>query len=133
MEEKIYQVFGGVKLNEQKKKTKSDIGLLTALKDTVITDYKITKNNTKKKKRLGKKLEKITLALEIKKASISRKRHDKKESIAKRCMMCGEPTVNASGFCNSYAGSAFGCKENWKAEYKTMPTKKELNAKWRDI
>lgn len=47
--------------------------------------------------------------------------------------MCGEPTLNISGFCDSYVGSMFGCKETWKQEYHSMPTKKELNAKWRKI
>ncbi len=50
----------------------------------------------------------------------------------KKCMMCGEPTTNPSGFCNQYAGSIFGCKETWDQEYSSKPTKKELNAKWRN-
>lgn len=58
-------------------------------------------------------------------------KHQKR--IAKRCMMCGNPTTNPSGFCNQYAGSAFGCKEMWQEEYPTLPTKKELDAKWRDF
>lgn len=52
---------------------------------------------------------------------------------AKKCMMCGESTTNPSGFCNQYLGSMFDCKEMWEQEYDSMPTKKELNAKWRNI
>ena len=106
---------------------KSRINLLTAYKDVLKRDYKF-----KKTKRLEKKLEDVSLALELSKASISKKRNEKKQEIEKKCMMCGEPTKNTSGFCDKYAGSAFGCKESWKAEYRTMPTKEELNASWRD-
>ena len=51
----------------------------------------------------------------------------------KKCMMCGKPTTNPSGFCNEYLASIFDCKEMWKQEYLSLPTKKELNAKWRKI
>jgi len=51
----------------------------------------------------------------------------------KKCMMCGKPTTNPSGFCNEYASSMFGCEETWNEEYDSLPTKKELNAKWRII
>lgn len=60
-------------------------------------------------------------------------RQEKQEKVEKKCVMCGKPTTNSSGFCNEYLGSAFGCKEMWKQEYGKMPTKDELNAKWRII
>lgn len=60
-------------------------------------------------------------------------REEKQESVEKKCMMCGKSTKNKSGFCDEYAGSMFGCKEMWFEEYSTKPTKKELNAKWRNI
>ncbi|MEK6862021.1 MAG: hypothetical protein AABY07_08710, partial [Nanoarchaeota archaeon] len=49
----------------------------------------------------------------------------------RKCLMCGEPTTNPSGFCNQYVGSVFGCKEMWDEEYSTKPTKEDLDAKWR--
>jgi len=119
-------------MNQDKLKTKGDISLLQAYKQVFTQDYKTTKNKAQKK-RLGKKLEVAELAIQIKKASVSRARNEKKITKAKRCMLCGESTKNNSGFCDSYAGSSFGCKETWKAEYGSMPTKEELNAKWRNL
>lgn len=118
-------------MEQSKLKAKGNISLLEAYKKVFTNDYKSTKNKVKRK-RLAKKLQETELALEINKASISRKRNEKKTSEEKRCMMCGEQTKNQSGFCDSYAGSMFGCKETWKQEYGKMPTKEELNAKWRD-
>ena len=57
----------------------------------------------------------------------------RQETIPKKCLMCGEATTNPSGFCNQYVGSAFGCKEMWKEEYKTKPTKEDLVASWRNF
>lgn len=76
------------------------------------------------------------LSREVGKAYLHRNftRNEKRQtSKPKMCMMCGNPTTNASGFCNNYVGTKFGCKEMWKEEYGKMPTKKELNANWRII
>ena len=59
-------------------------------------------------------------------------REEKQTKVEKKCMMCGTPTTNKSGFCNQYLGSIFDCKSMWFEEYSTKPTKKELCAKWRD-
>lgn len=61
------------------------------------------------------------------------RKETKQFKVSKKCMMCGEPTTNPSGFCNKYLESIFDCKKMWLKEYKTLPTKKELNAKWRII
>lgn len=113
----------------QKQKTRSDIHLLNAFKDVFKREHK-TASGTKKKS-LEKKIRNATLAIELKKASISEKRKEKQTKIPKRCVACGNPTTNKSGFCNSYTGSMFGCKESWKQDYDSMPTQKELGAKWR--
>lgn len=84
-----------------------------------------------KKPRLTSYIKKEILIATMNKGLTRNKKHHKK--IEKKCMMCGKPTTNPSGFCNQYLGSIFGCKEMWKEQYKTMPTKKELNAKWRII
>jgi len=115
----------------EKQKIKSRIHLLKAFEDVYKRENKYAKTK-KRKESTQKKLEDISLAIELSKASLDKKRREKKQSIAKRCLMCGESTKNPSGFCDRYSGSAFGCKEQWYEEYKTPPTKKELNAKWRD-
>lgn len=113
-------------------KIRSEIQMLQVFKDNFMRDYKLTKIK-REKGRLAKKLEDVELAIQLKKASISRKRPEKNQSKAKKCMMCGNETTNPSGFCDGYAGSMFGCKETWMAEYNSKPTKKELNSKWRNI
>lgn len=117
----------------EKQNIRGRISLLQAYKENYMRDYKRAKDGTKKKEKLEKKLEDIELAIQLSKSSISRKRPDKKISKEKKCMMCGEPTSNASGFCDNYAGSMFGCKESWMQEYGSKPTQKELNAKWRMV
>jgi len=115
-----------------RRKIRSEIQMLQVFKDNFMRDHKFTKSK-REKVRLEKKLEKVELAIELKKASISRKRPEKNQSKPKQCLMCGNETTNPSGFCDSYAGSMFGCKETWMAEYHSKPTKKELNSKWRNI
>lgn len=81
--------------------------------------------------KLSPYIKKEILIATLNKGLTREEKHQQKEP--KRCLMCGEPTTNPSGFCNQYAGSAFGCKEIWNEEYSTKPTKKELNAKWRNF
>ena len=81
--------------------------------------------------RLTSYIKKEILIAKLNEGLTREEKHQLKEP--KKCMMCGKPTTNTSGFCNQYLGSMFGCKETWKQEYHSMPTKKELNAKWRKI
>lgn len=114
-----------------KQKLKSEIELLNAYEKVYKRELKNAKT-TRQKQKFEKKLSDISLAKELKKSQLGTKRREQKLDKPKRCLMCGEPTKNTSGFCDRYAGSSFGCKENWYSEYKTVPTKKELNAKWRN-
>jgi hypothetical protein len=114
-----------------KQKLKSEIHLLNAFENVYKAELKNART-PKQKQRFAKKLSDISLARELKKGKLGIKRRDHKLDKPKRCLMCGEPTRNESGFCDAYTGSSFGCKEQWYEEYKTKPTNKELNAKWRD-
>ena len=104
---------------------KGNVGMMQAYFNC-IKDNKRISNNKKNE---------IALAIQLGKAQLSKgkKRREEQLQKPKRCMMCGKPTTNKSGFCNEYVGTSFGCKEQWKEEYSTMPTKKELNASWRNI
>ena len=81
--------------------------------------------------RLSPYIKKEILIATLNKGLTREEKHQ--EKIPKKCLMCGEATTNPSGFCNAYVGSAFGCKEMWNEEYKTKPTKKELDANWRNF
>ena len=59
-----------------RKKIRSEIQLLQAFKDNFMRDHKFTKSN-RDKNRLEKKLQNVELTIELKKASIYKKRHEK--------------------------------------------------------
>lgn len=47
--------------------------------------------------------------------------------IRKACMSCGKPTIKKNGLCSA------DCENIWDETYDTRPSKKELNAKWREV
>lgn len=79
--------------------------------------------------RLSPYIKKEILIATLNKGLTREEKHQKQ--VPKKCLMCGEATTNPSGFCDQYVGSIFGCKEMWDEEYKTKPTKKDLDATWR--